>query len=171
MTSRAPERSESSVRELAHASAQAAATAFGQVCAAQVRADEVRVVAGSGAAATGKLDTGIVFEIDGMTEGVVALLLSAPGRDAVVERLGAESQPDSALREVGNIVASHAVSAVADRLHGRVGLSVPTLVRDDAGSVIDRLLLGRAGTQVTTTLLRGSGDAPDALLVLALATR
>ncbi len=171
MSGRTTERRRAGVRELAYVSAQAAAEAFGQMCALTVRAEDVRVCDASGAATTGKLDTGIVFEIDGMAEGVVALLLSARGRDQVIERLGAESQADSALREIGNIVASHSASAIADRLGGRVGLSVPTLVREDAGSVLDRLLLGRSDTQVTTSLLRGSGDGPDALLVLALAGR
>lgn len=170
MTRRQPDKRGSQVRELAHTSAQAAAAAFGQMSAQQVRTEAVRLCEGSGAAATGKLDTGIVFEMDGMAEGVVALLLSRQGCDAVIERLGADApSADSALREMGNIVASHAVSAVADRLGGRVGLSVPTLVRNDAGNVIDRLLLGRDDTLVTTTVLRGAGDGPDALLVFAVA--
>ena len=171
MSTRPTDKRRIGVRELAHASALAAAEAFGQMCAQGVRAEDVRLCDASGAATTGKLDTGIVFELDGMRDGVVALLLSAAGRERVIEILGAEAQADSALREVGNIVASHSVSAVADRLGGRVGLSVPTLVREDAGSVLDRLLLGRSDMQVTTTLLRGSGEGPDALLVLALTVR
>lgn len=171
MSARGTDKRRFGVRALAHASAQAAAEAFGQMCAQTVRADDVRLCDASGAATTGKLDTGIIFELDGMRDGVVALLLSASGRERVVEALGAQAQAESALREIGNIVASHAVSAVADQLGGRVGLSVPTLVREDAGSVLDRLLLGRAEMQVTTTLLRGSGEGPDALLVLALTVR
>jgi chemotaxis protein CheY-P-specific phosphatase CheC len=168
MTQHQPDKQGSRVRELARVSAQASARAFGQLCAQQVRADEARVCSGSGAAVVGKLDTGIFFELEGDANGVVALLLTDAGRDGVIERLGAESQADSALREVGNIVASHAVSAVADRLGGCVSLSVPTLVRDEAGNVLDRLLARRNDSVVTTTLLRGAGDGPDALLVFAL---
>ena len=161
------------VRALAQESAAAAAAALSQLCCQPVRAAAAQVCGASGSICAGKLDTGIVFEADGAVRGVVALLLSNVGRAAVLEALGVESLAvgslaDSALREVGNVVASHSVSAAADRLGGRVTLSVPTLVGEAAGSLIDRLLARRGGLIVTTTALQGISEAPDAMLVFAV---
>jgi chemotaxis protein CheY-P-specific phosphatase CheC len=155
------------VRALAQDSAQAAATALGQLCGREVQAADVRVCEASLGAGAGKLETGILFEADGAVRGIVALLLSSAGRAAVLEALGAEALADSALREVGNIVASHSVSAVADRLGDRVTLSVPTLVREEAGSVVAGLLARRGDIVVTATELSGLAEAPCALLVFA----
>lgn len=167
MTAAQPGKLDSRIRELAHQSAGRAAQAFGQLLGRACQAREPRVCEASGAATAGRLDTGIVFEMHGAVQGVVALLLSRPGRDAVLGALGARPPVDSALREVGNIVASHAVSAVADQLGVRITLSVPTLVRADAGGVLDRLLARRASAVVTTTEFRGLGPDLDALLVFA----
>ena len=161
------------VRVLAQESAAAAAAALGQLCGQPVRAADVRVCDGSGVAGAGKLETGVVFEADGAIRGVVALLLSNVGRAAILEALGVEalaagSLEASALREVGNIVASRSVSAVADRLASRVTLSVPTLQREDAGSLIDRLLAHPRDVVVTMAELCGVGEPSDAVLIFAV---
>jgi len=84
-------------------------------------------------------NTGVVFRADGELSGLVAILLPDSARDVVAERLvrfEACGEPhksfESALGEVGNIVASHTMSAIADRLNGRILLSVPLLVMEDA---------------------------------------
>jgi len=62
----------------------------------------------------------------GRAEGFTPTLYVEPAR-------GADSGAvESALRELGNIVASHTMSAIADRLGGRILLSVPLLVMEDA---------------------------------------
>ena len=83
--------------------------------------------------------TGVIFQADGELSGLVAILLPVASREMVAERLIHEEDPDdpqisveSALRELGNIVASHTMSAIADRLGGRILLSVPLLVMEDA---------------------------------------
>jgi chemotaxis protein CheY-P-specific phosphatase CheC len=83
--------------------------------------------------------TGVIFQADGELSGLVAILLLSASRDVVAERLvrfedlGAPHQTvESALRELGNIVASHTMSAIADRLSGRILLSVPLLVMEEA---------------------------------------
>jgi len=83
--------------------------------------------------------TGVVFRADGELSGLVAILLPIAARDVVAERLirfEEYGEPhrsfESALREVGNIVASQTMSAIADRLGGRILLSVPLLVMEDA---------------------------------------
>ncbi len=83
--------------------------------------------------------TGVIFRADGELTGLVAILLSMASCEMVVESLIRGEYPDdpheaieSALRELGNIVASHTMSAIADRLGGRILLSVPVLVMEDA---------------------------------------
>ncbi len=83
--------------------------------------------------------TGVIFQADGELNGLVAILLPVATRDMVEERLIRWEDSDdphrtveSALRELGNIVASHTMSAIADRLGGRILLSVPLLVMEDA---------------------------------------
>ena len=85
--------------------------------------------------------TGVIFQADGELTGLVAILLSVASCDMVAERLirGEHSDDpgeaiESALRELGNIVASHTMSAIADRIGGRILLSVPVLVMKDADS-------------------------------------
>ncbi len=50
---------------------------------------------------------------------------------------------ESALRELGNIVASHTMSAIADRLGGRILLSVPLLVMEDADTAFTSMIRER----------------------------
>jgi chemotaxis protein CheY-P-specific phosphatase CheC len=83
--------------------------------------------------------TGVIFQADGELNGLVAILLPSASRDKIAERLIREEESadphktvESALRELGNIVASHTMSAIADRLGGRILLSVPLLVMEDA---------------------------------------
>lgn len=83
--------------------------------------------------------TGVIFRADGELSGLVAILLPIASRDVVAERLirleGSDDPHktvESALRELGNIVASHTMSAIADRLGGRILLSVPVLVMEGA---------------------------------------
>ena len=74
---------------------------------------------------------------------------------------------ESALRELGNIIASQTVSAIADSLGATIMLSVPTLVMQDAGVVLLSLITQRgAWIRIETDLYRP--DEPlSALLVFA----
>ena len=164
--SEAARKFQSRPRELAHLCAGAAAASFGALLGHGFRAGEPLMAR---TVATGGADTGIVFEVEGSVSGLVALLLSASGRDAVCDCLGAGDLTErrSALREVGNIVVSRAVSAVADHLGAHITLSVPVLVSRDAGRTLNRLLARRRDRVVTTTELRGDGGEPSALLVFA----
>jgi chemotaxis protein CheY-P-specific phosphatase CheC len=97
--------------------------------------------------------TGVIFQADGELSGLVAILLPVASREMVAERLicegdSADSQKtvESALRELGNIVASHTMSAIADRLGGRILLSVPVLVMEDADTAFSSMLLERGAT-------------------------
>ena len=90
--------------------------------------------------------TALVFETEGPLAGVIALLLT---RASVAQATGmllggaaevSETMADSALRELGNIVASQTVSAIANTIGGRVMLSIPTLIHDDAERALEAVV-------------------------------
>jgi chemotaxis protein CheC len=94
--------------------------------------------------------TGVIFQADGELTGLVAILLPAHSCDIVSERLVRDGDSEdhdhvieSALRELGNIVASQTMSAIADRLGGRILLSVPVLVMDGADTAFESMLRDR----------------------------
>lgn len=152
--------------ELARLCAGAGASSFAVLLGEEFRACEPSMAA-TGAVA--EADTGVVFEMEGAASGLVALLFPASQGDAVCASLGIEEETArrSALSEVGNIVVSRAVSAVANRIGARVLLSVPVLLSDAAGSTLERLLSRRGDASITTTELHGASGEPRALLVIA----
>jgi chemotaxis protein CheC len=110
-------------------------------------------------------DTGIFFEVEGGLGGLLAVFFSHRSRDNLLrillgERSAAEErspeekeesvaalrrEEESALREVGNILASSVVSAIADVLGDRVLPSIPTLAAEGAGAVLQSLVSARGG--------------------------
>ena len=124
--------------------------------------------------------TGLLFEVSGGTGGVLALFFPPATRERLLEHLlGAErSQADSALREVGNILASHAVDAVAAMV-GEVMLpSPPQLAATDAPGALAHLLARRHGgtppLRIETEIVDRAGElrgifvfVPDAPAIVA----
>jgi chemotaxis protein CheY-P-specific phosphatase CheC len=152
--------------------ARRAAAAFASLLGGEMRAGEPHPRATAGAGARGDAETAVIFEMQDSVQGLIALLLPRDVCESVLSTLcpGTDvSSParESALREVGNIVASQAVSAVADHLGGRITLSVPILVRKGGGPIFDQLLAerrkGRAGL-VTEIELCESGERRGLLL-------
>ena len=95
--------------------------------------------------------TGVFFEVEGGLGGVLALLLPAASCERLLAHLlgGAghdRSDPasQSALREVGNILASHAANAVGEMLGVTMLPSIPRLALEDATGALARLLARRA---------------------------
>ena len=83
--------------------------------------------------------------------------------------LGSREAPteyaESALREFGNIIASHMVSAMADALDATILISIPTLAIRDAGAMLGALIAERlAAVRIETDLLGPDGEI-EALLV------
>lgn len=83
--------------------------------------------------------TGVFFEFEGCVDALVGILFPAASSEALVRRiLGIEEDEiapaliESALMEVGNILASHVASAIADTLGARLLPSIPTLAMTDA---------------------------------------
>jgi chemotaxis protein CheY-P-specific phosphatase CheC len=86
-----------------------------------------------------------------------------PDRDRAVEMMVGEADPhdrivESALRELGNIIASQTVSAIADSLGATIMLSVPTLVMQGADVVLLSLITQRGSwIRIETDLYRPQG--------------
>jgi len=148
------------VRELVSIGAGHAATALagltGRTC--EMRVPTVRLLADlpTGPGPAGDADvTGVLFELEGGTGGVLALLLPGATRERLLEHLlgprpqGARSgsAAESALREVGNILASHAANAVSEMLGEAVLPSVPLLAFEDGPAALASLLALRHNTE------------------------
>jgi len=95
-------------------------------------------------------EIGVIFQADGELTGLVTILLPVHSCEIVAERLVHDEESEqysdvleSALRELGNIVASHTMSAIADRLGGRILLSVPVLVMEGADTAFASMLRER----------------------------
>lgn len=119
-------------------------------------------------------NTGVIFQADGDLTGLVAILLPVTSCDKVAERLIHDEVPEdheeiieSALRELGNIVASHTMSAIADRLGGRILLSVPVLVMEEADSAFASMLRERGADHCVECELTDSARDIRVRLVFA----
>lgn len=163
------------IRRLAYLAAGEAASSFAAFLGQDLRAHEPRLCASSGAATAGRGETGVIFEVMGEVNGLMALLLPGGGREWLTGALCPGQDPtgamaDSALSEAGNIVASHAVSAMADHLGATVTLSPPTLVTSNADRVFGHMLDERRTRfegVATQTELWGSDGTRRALLLFA----
>ncbi len=118
--------------------------------------------------------TGVIFQADGELSGLVAILLPAASRDIIAERLICGDNPvnchkavESALRELGNIVASQTMSAIADRLGGRILLSVPLLILEDADTAFASMLRERGAERCVECELTDSAREIQVRLVFA----
>jgi chemotaxis protein CheC len=100
--------------------------------------------------------SGVLFELEGGTGGVLALLFPASTCERLLERLlgpgagarGGEAAR-SALCEVGNILASHAANAVGEMLGVPILPSVPQLALTDASGALASLVATRRPQQPT----------------------
>jgi chemotaxis protein CheC len=184
------------VRELTNIGAGHAATAFarlvGRPC--EMCVPTVRLLRAESAAAPFVVNvrdderrgmTGIFFEIEGGLGGIVAVLFSPSSRDQLVEHLtGMPTQQaspaisQSALREFGNILASHVVSSMADALGVAILPSIPVLAMHDAlevlGSLIGLRQKGRPALRIETEICDRSRDfqsllvfVPDSTTILS----
>jgi chemotaxis protein CheY-P-specific phosphatase CheC len=93
---------------------------------------------------------GVLFEVRGGPGGVLAFLFAPLARDALLAALlgddaGVAAQAESALCEVGNIVASHALAAMGDVLGTLVLPSPPQLAASGAPQEIARLVAAVSG--------------------------
>jgi chemotaxis protein CheY-P-specific phosphatase CheC len=175
MTPPFPPRSHSEIERLcalASVGASLASRAFSRLLEGTVVSGVPRVCAPVDPTEPAQWCTGIVFEAEGDLTGLVAIVMSEPDRDLAVKMMMGDADPhdpivESALRELGNIIASQTVSAIADSMDATIMLSIPTLVMHDADVVLSSLIIQRgAWVRIETDLYRPDG-ALNALLVFA----
>ena len=100
----------------------------------------------------GRSWTAVSFEVRGGPGGVLSLLIAPPAREALLSQLlgesaGVEAHAESALSEVGNIVASHALSAIGDLLHAAVLPSPPRLALTAGARAFNERVASLAGAR------------------------
>jgi chemotaxis protein CheC len=151
--------------ELAKVGAGHAATALSLMVGQPIRMTVPRIRMGSASPAPAvRDDAWIFFEVQGALGGALVFRLPCEARDALLGELigteGGAAQAESALREVGNILASHALSAVADLVGTRVLPSLPSLVFEGSGPALAAWRARAAGRVcIETSLVDGADRA------------
>lgn len=136
------------LRELAHIGASWAATAFARLVGRTILT-RVPVVHGPERfRKRGEWQTGILCEINGDLDGIVAVFLPKAVRESVVSLLCSEERPSremiaSLLTEFGSILTSQTVSAMADTMGGRILPGLPEFVLEGAEQVLQARLSPR----------------------------
>ena len=167
---------------LAHAGAVQAAEALAQLVGHAVSA-EPPIVSSTTGAEPGRMpeapaerdSTGVFFEFEGCLEAIVGILFPGESSDRLVRRIvgiehGELEVPivESALMEVGNILASHVASAIADQLASRLLPSIPSLAMDDAEEAFDAFaesLVGAEALRIESRLRGPDGSLIGCLLL------
>lgn len=166
------------VRELTSIGAGHAAGAFARIVGrpCRMRVPTVRLLRAEAVASTFVASIrdderasmcGVFFEVEGGLGGVLALLFPAASREPVVRallaRTGAPGRDaeESALRELGNMLVSHAVSAMADTLGTRILPSIAVLAMEDAlaalGSLVALRFTGDSALRIETEISDAEG--------------
>lgn len=171
---------------LTHAGAVRAAAAFSQLVSATVSAERPIVHDRDAATSARATDaessagsTGVFFEFDGCLDALVGILFPAAGSERLVRSIvGIESGDldptivESALMEVGNILASHVASGIADALHSRLLPSIPALAQGQAESEfaawVERVV-GSETPGVEALLTAENGEAVGRLVIVPTA--
>ena len=140
--------------ELANVGAEQAAVAFTQLVGRTIRSELSVVVQGEEANGSGSSEesasdwsTGVFFELDGCVDALVGILFPGAASETLVRCIvGIESGElppqviESALMEVGNILASHVASAIADTMKSRLLPSIPTLAMENAEAAFESFI-------------------------------
>jgi chemotaxis protein CheC len=156
--------------ELVNVGAGHAANALATLVGRTIRMSVPRVRMGaSGVQGEGSDHAWLFFEVEGALGGALVFRMPGDSRDALVHALvGAETmagQAESALRELGNMLASHALSAIADLVGTRVLPSLPSLVFEAGGPALHAWRARAAGRVCIETHLLYDGGHPAVELV------
>jgi len=140
------------LRELANIASGNAATSLSQMLGREVGLSVPRVLAlplADAVEACGDPDedvTAVVIPLDGDIEGVVLLLIDPDGADALCGLLGVEAGSeiaDSALREIGNILGTSCLNALASMTGLHLEPCPPHLATDMLGAIVSSLALAQ----------------------------
>lgn len=168
---------------LAHLGAEQATRAFSELVDRPIRPGPPIVIDAEadaepppGSEDAGERPTGVFFELDGCLEAVVGILLPYASSQAIVRRMigTAEGDPpadvvEPALMELGNILASHVASAIADHLQSRLLPSIPTLAMsraDEALHVFIEDVAGADALRIVSPFADDEGEIEGRLIVV-----
>lgn len=162
---------------LAEAGATEAAEAFAQLVGQPVEALAPIVAFGTTTAGAGDPEAaGVFFELDGCLDAIIGIVLPGRASETLLRRIvGIESGPleapimESALMEMGNILASHVASAIADRLGERLLPSIPTLAMAQAQVELEAFVervVGPDAPRIETGLANDEGAVSGYLVLV-----
>jgi chemotaxis protein CheC len=167
------------LRELANIASGNAATSLAQMLGREVDLNVPRVLAlplPDAVEACGSPDdatTSVVIPLDGDIEGVVLLLIEPDGAEALCGLLGVEAGSEigeSALREIGNILGTSCLNALASMTGLHMEPRPPHLTTDMLGAIVSSLALAQeASTELVLVLdseLEVSGEPCSISFVL-----
>ena len=170
------------LRELANIASGTAATALSQMLAREVEINVPRALALPPADAVDECGdpeqhvAGVVVPIQGDIDGMVLLLIPYEQAEILCGLLGVEAHTevgDSALREIGNILATSYLNGLGAMTGMQLEPSPPLLHTDMLAAIVSSLLVGAAGTHdlalVLDSELDVSGD-PCSISFLLLPT-
>ena len=170
MTPRYTESQLDALRELANIASGTAATALSQMLGREVGLSVPRVLAlplVDAVEACGSPDesiTSVVIPLEGDIAGVVLLLISTEGADALCRLLGVEAGSeigDSALREIGNILGPSCLNALASMTGLNLGPLPPHLTTDMLGAIVSSLALTQTKSTDLVLVLDSELDVAD----------
>ena len=150
------------LRELANIASGNAATALAQMLGREVDLNVPRVLAlplADAVEACGSPEdstVSVVIPLDGDVTGVVLLLIEPEGAEALCKLLGVDAWDEigeSALREIGNILGTSCLNALASMTGLHLEPRPPHLTTDMLGAVVSSLALSQtASTELVLVL-------------------
>ena len=170
MTRRYTELQLDALRELANIASGNAATALSQMLGREVGLSVPRVLAlplADAVEACGSPDesiTSVVIPLEGDIRGLVLLLISSEGAGALCQLLGVQAGSeigDSALREIGNILGTSCLNAVASMTGLKLSPCPPHLTTDMLGAIVSSLALSQAASADIVLVLDSELDVAD----------
>jgi chemotaxis protein CheC len=170
------------LRELANIASGNAATSLSQMLGREVALNVPRVLAlpladaveacGSPEEAT----TSVVIPLDGDVTGVVLLLIDPQGAEALCNLLGVNAWDEigeSALREIGNILGTSCLNALAAMTGLHLEPCPPHLTTDMLGAIVSSLALSQTATTELVLVLDSElavADEPCSISFVLLPT-
>ncbi len=182
MTPRYTELQLDALRELANIASGNAATALSQMLGREVELNVPRVLAlplADAVDACGRPDdaaTSVVIPLDGDIDGVVLLLIDPEGADALCQLLGVEAGSEigeSALREIGNILGTSCLNALASMTGLHLEPCPPHLTTDMLGAIVSSLALSQTAAAELVLVLDSElavADEPCSISFVLLPT-
>lgn len=170
MTPRYTELQLDALRELANIASGNAATALSHMLGREIGLSVPRVLAlplADAVEACGSPDesiTSVVIPLEGDIDGLVLLLISTEGASALCHLLGVEAGSeigDSALREIGNILGTCCLNALASMTGLNLGPCPPHLTTDMLGAIVSSLALSQAASTDLVLVLDSELEVAD----------